>query len=474
MCWYTCIVPAGRTASAATDHVRRARSFARTHLSSLLRRSGESYAAHGEEIARALSEITDDASLRAVAHLHDVLIHPEGERLLRTSPLTAGERELVRRMHTLRRLHIDEKTKDLDTVIAAFSSDERLLPLRMAHRLNDVRHLARFAPGLRRAIARETLHMYTAIAGRLGMYAWRYEMEDLCFSYLYPTISKHLRGKFLRMKKLDDVCLRHARTFLLRHLREKGIDCDIDSRIKGLYSTYRKMSLKRRSFEEITDRLALRIIVSSLDECYLALSIVHARMHPIPGKLKDYIGAPKENGYRSIHTVVFPLPGVTEQPLEIQIRTRDMHDRAEHGVASHCDYKHFLYSLHCPPARVHLFRNLESLREESRSPQQFAVALRQYFRDDHVPVFDVQNNLFHLKRPATVLDFLCLAKDRRLPRLKGVRVNGRMSVLHAPLHDGDTVEPFYARTRTVAKEWLSACRHARSRRILRSLLRASS
>ena len=215
---------------------------------------------------------------------------------------------------------------------------------------------------------------------------------------------------------------------------------DVQTRIKNLYSTFRKMVVKHRRFEEGTDRLALRIIVPTIDDCYRALGIVHGRMRPIPGKLKDYIGAPKENGYRSIHTVVFPLPGVTEQPIEIQIRTAAMHDECEFGLANHNAYKEYAYALNVRPARVSLFQNLVSLHASARSPQKFEDALRTYFSRDQLIIFDADGAMYHLPKPSLAADFVRLAAPKREPFLASIRINGRAQRPDMPLHDGDTVE----------------------------------
>lgn len=446
--------------------LRTVEQFAYEHLHDLKRRSGQSYAEHGIEVAGVLREAADDPMLQSVAILHDLLVHSDGEHLLRISPLSDQEKVLVQDMHELRRLHIDAKTKDLNTVLDAFSRHEELLPLRMAHRLNDVRHLDRFPAELRKEIAHESLHMYTAIAGRLGMHAWRYEMEDMCFRLLHPVIARNLQKKYDSSKQLDDTCLSQAEEFLVSVLRQRGIRSWTRSRIKGLYSTYRKMVLKKRRFAELTDRLAIRVVVPDVADCYKALGVIHEVMHPIPGKLKDYIGAPKENGYQSIHTVVYPLPAVTELPIEIQIRTEHMQELNEYGRLSHTGYKDALYALQTAQSRVNLFRNLEILRSESRSPQQFEDALRTYFSEDHVAVFSSTDQLYHLPKPATALDFVCHVFPKRSAKLKEVRINGRARPMDTVLKDGDIVQPAFAKSQQFEKAWLSACRHAGAKRVL--------
>lgn len=452
-----------------TRKLEEVRDFANVYLDGMTRRSGETYAEHSAEVATVLSEATQDESLLSVAMLHDVLVHPDGKELLQESPLSPAECALVEKAHMLRRLHIDSNTKDLDTVIDAFLEDELLLPLRMAHRLNDVRHLERFSSTLQRNIAHETLHMYTAIAGRLGMNAWRHEMEDICFTHLNPQAAKKLQIYFLQYAEMDNASLTQTRSFLEEKLSNAQISFSMGQRIKGAYSTYRKMILKKRQFEDLTDRLAIRILVEDQMDCYRVLAVVHAHMHPIPGKLKDYIGSPKENGYQSIHTVVYPLPGVTEQPIEIQIRTTQMHEECEFGSIAHDKYKGYMYSLHSRPARVNLFRNFQILREESRTADQFSDALRQYFREDHLAIFDAKNNLYHMKKPVSALDFICHAWPQRVSVLKDIMINGRSRPMDTALHDGDIVDPQFGRTKAVQREWMNACQQKKSKQVVRAL-----
>lgn len=448
--------------------IREAGIFCIEHLSAIKRRSGESYAHHCIEVATVLREASNDVSMLKVALLHDVCVHPDAKELLSLAPLTENEKRLVEQMHSLRRLHINENTQDLDTVIDAFMEQPELLPLRMAHRLNDVRHIHRFKKSLRKQIASETLHMYSAIAGRLGMQRWRVELEDHSFPIVQKNIAARLRQRFAEYAKIDNACLAHTRKFLEEQLQEHKVNARVTTRLKSLYSTYRKMVIRERQFEDLTDRLAVRVIVKSKADCYKALGIVHAVMHPMPGKLKDYIGAPKENGYCSIHTVVYPLPGVTEQPIEVQIRTEEMHRLCEYGPASHGEYKHSMYALKTKMARVNLFRNLQSIREEVRSPKQFEEALRKYFRDDHIAVFDSENNLYHIKQPASALDLACHVYPKRVGKLRQVKVNGRKRAIETLLNDGDTIEYTFGRMHSARNAWIEACKHKASQKLMRS------
>ncbi len=456
----------------STDEQRRIEeiyTYAKRHIHPLSRKNGESYETHGFEVAATLREGFSDPALVGVALMHGILVHPNGNELLKKSPLTAEEQSLVKKMNNLRSLHIDTNKKDLDRFIDAFLKDIRLIPLRMAHRLNDVRHMDRFHPTLRKKIANETLHMYTSIASRLGLHAWRYEMEDICFKIVHPAIAKDLEKKFKDANEIDEICLSHCNNFLAKKLYDEGLSFRIENRLKTLYSTYRKMVLKRRRFEELTDRLALRVIMEDVKDCYHVLGIVHQYFHPIPGKLKDYIGAPKENGYQSIHTVVYPLPGITEQPIEIQIRTEKMHESCEFGPAAKGEYKNYTYSLTSGNTRVNLLRNFQVIRNKGYTPSQFAETLRTYFYEEHIAVFDMENNLYHMKKPATVLDYVGEIYLKKVTKLKDVRINGRASSIDTVLRDGDIIDVKFGRSRSIKPSWAQACQNKKTINFIRTI-----
>jgi (p)ppGpp synthase/HD superfamily hydrolase len=459
--------PLSRLATTAHPTVAKALDFAEKHLHQIKRRSGEDYCTHVTEVAATLEEVIQDDTLTAVAILHDLPMHPDGAALLEQSPLSDEQRELVRGMHKLRRLHIDMNTGDLDRMIGAFADDSRLLLLRMAHRLNDVRHMDRFPAKRRKEMAHETLTMYTAVSGRLGFHRWRWQMEDICFMELQPRASKNMKKYFDASRAIDEECLRHASSFLRGKLGEHGIEADIDERIKGLYSTYRKMVLKNLSFDKLTDRLALRILVNNKEDCYRALGVIHASMRPMHGKLKDYIGTPKENGYQSIHTVVYPLPGISELPIEIQIRTREMHKECEFGIASHGSYKHWRYTLSSPQSRVNLFRNLESLHGVIRSHHTFTQALKRSFNDNKLLIFDPQNNVYHIDKPASALDFGCQMYPDKCRAIRGVRINGREHELGTLLKDGDIVELIVGTKAVPMKEHIEAAQQKATKVLIR-------
>lgn len=465
------LLPLPHLQSADHSAVSDVLAYAKTHLTGVKRADGASYFEHGMEVAATLEELSQDVSLTRVAIMHDIEVRPDGLRLLDHSPLSDDEKELVRRMRSLSHLHVDENEQNLERLLKAFAEDSRLLLLRMAHRLNDIRHLERFDRQRRRTLARETLHMYASISGRLGFHRWRWQMEDICFLELHPKIARRMQTQFEAFRDIDAACLRHTRSLLEHALKEHGVDATVDERIKGLYSTYRKMVLKKRSFDELTDRLAIRILVPTVEDCYRTLGIVHAHMHPMLDRIKDYIGTPKENGYRSIHSVVYPLPGVTELPIEIQIRTFDMHHDCEFGIASHGKYKDWAYALSTSPARASLFRNLEHLLSVTRSRRTFTEALRRSFSHDRLLVFDPQNRLYHLQRPATAMDFACQIDPKTCRLAHGVKINGREQPLGTKLRDGDTVEIITGKRPAAVETLLRSCQQESTKRLLRATWR---
>lgn len=400
-----------------------------------------------------------------------MLIHPKGSQLLERAPLTADERQLIRQLHPLRRLHIDLQTEDLDRVLTAFMDDERILPIRMAHRLNDVRHLSRFNAQLQYRIAQESLHMYAPIAGRLSLQSCRREIEDSCFPILQPHVASELQRYQEAHRRMDRLCLRHASRHLQRGLDKAKIHYRIEHRIKSLFSTYRKMIVKHRTIDQLTDRLAIRIITDRIEDCYYILGIVHTSFHPMPGKVKDYIGCPKENGYQSIHTVVFPLPGVTDKPIEIQIRTKTMHDWCEYGRPKHAGYKTTTYLLQAKNTRVNVFRNLQYLRNNARSPQAFETALRTYYQKDTLIIFDVENRMTHVQKPITALDFALHLHGDACGTLRHIKINGRVSPLDQELSDADVVECAFGQAQSCCAEWLQFCKQKAAKQRIRQLLR---
>lgn len=427
--------------------------FSRKYLSSVLRRTGENYFEHGEELAFVVFEQTRSPSLLACALCHDLHLHPQGEEILRHSFFSEFERDVIRSMHQLRRLHLNENTSDLEFAIESFLKNSDIALLRLAHRVNDIRHIKRFLPKLQKAIARETLFLYGMIAGSLGISAWRRELEDISFSVLHPRYFQKVSEEFRASSRFDTTLLNKTEEVIRREIGKENLPSQLHGRTKGIYSTYKKLLLHHCSFREIPDRLAIRIITESEKDCYQILGIVHRLFPPLFSGFKDYIAAPKENGYRSLHTVVFPFPGENTQPIEIQIRTYRMHSQNEFGLSSHSRYKSAKYALTKGKMLGNLERGLLHLRAEVKSPERFEQVLTSTLREKQIIFFDKNNEPHAIDAPATLLDSACLLLEEKSAFLKEARLNGRLEELGTSVRNGDTVSFRLSRTKQSTKKW---------------------
>lgn len=392
--------------------------FSKAYLREVSKVTGETAFRHCCEITKIVKEATQDASLLSVSLLHDILLSPKGMELLQKSPLTQKEQQLIVKINVLRKLKISKNYKDLDFLLKSFDKDPSLLIIRMAHYLSYIRNIRQLDRNSRKQFTYEMLHIYAPIAGKLGFNVWRIEMEDVSFSVLHPRIFKKLQTEFAKIEKIDQNCLNQTRKFLSKKLKQVGIKAKISTRLKSIYSTYRKMVLKERALTLLTDRLALRVIVDQIEDCYRVLGLVHQHMHLTPGKIKDFIGFPKENGYRSIHTVVYPLPGITELPIEIQIRTHEMHNECEYGISAHCDYKQVKYPQIYSSVKLNLIKNFKLLKSDLKAPRQFQFSLKNHFNKHNLVLFDEKNNIYHFKKPFSVMDFAFNVYKKRACQLK--------------------------------------------------------
>lgn len=414
------------------------------YLQSIKRRSGESYSSHGLEVANTVYECMHDPELMGVALLHDLLVHKEGEDILDQSILTDQERDLIRNMNQLRRLHIDLEVADLNRVLNSFLDDYRLLILRMAHRLNDIRHLDRFSPDLKAQIALETLSVYAALAGRMGLNSWKHELEEVSFKTLYPKIYDQLLLNRKSSEKIDLKNLEHLSRFIKEKMKTHGISGEVSYRIKAPFSIYQKMTLKNLRYQDISDRLGVRIVVGSIMECYRALGVVQTCLKPISGRLKDYIAFPKENGYQSIHTVVSALPGEGAQVFEIQIRTKEMDQWSSFGNAAHGGYKAKAKSITRTTFKASLIKSIRRASAyASKNSNQVNYLLEKTLNHRQIIVFDPDQNAFPVKSASNALDFVLKYHSKNFNQVDEIRINGKKLPLNTVLQDGDIIEVIF-------------------------------
>lgn len=459
------------------DVLNRAYVFALRAHGSQKRANGDPYFSHPLEVAGILTDMRLDESTIATALLHDVIEDTEAT-LADIERQFGGEiARLVDGVTKLSRIELQsDHTKQAENfrkLVLAMSADIRVLLVKLADRLHNMRTLYFIKdPSKRRRIAVETMEIYAPLAERIGMQKMRDELEDLSFTEINPDARASIlqRLEFLRGKGGDLV--NEVKIELSALLREACVPAHIDGREKKPYSIWRKMQLKDVSFEQLSDIMAFRITVDTIGDCYAALGIIHGRYPNVPGRFKDYISAPKPNGYRSLHTGVI---GSHKQRIEIQIRTKEMDEQAELGAAAHWQYKQ---SGSSRPAETdgdgpdyRWLRDLLEIIETSPSPDEFLEHTKLEMYQDQVFCFTPKGDVYSLPRGATPVDFAYAVHSQLGDTCVGAKINGRIVQLRAQLNNGDQVEIVTSKGQTPSPDWeefvVSGKAKARIRRFIR-------
>jgi len=327
----------------------------------------------------------------------------------------------------------------LRSFLESISQDIRVVVLRLGLRLAELEALVTQKRSDRRAAAQETLSLHVPVADRMGLGVLRMQLEDVCFRILEPSIYEELAQNIEPIRAEDAVYLGILQEGIQHLLERNGLYATIQGRTKGLYSLYLKMRRQQRPLHEIMDKIGLRVIVPTVEECYAVLGLLHTHFRPIPGTFDDYIGLPKKNGYQSLHTCVYPVPGISHKAVEIQIRTELMHHEAQFGVAAHWRYKSEEQMALANEAQLQWLRSLLSHHERAFDHTEFLEHLRRQVLDDSLVVFDENGRQMWLPEGATVRDFadLSAAPGRED---HSVQVNGVVRPPSHPLRDGDTLE----------------------------------
>src|SRR5437867_5813078 len=342
--------------------------------------------------------------------------------------------------------------------------DARVIIIKLADRLHNMRTLDPLPPEKRKRIALETRELYAPLAHRFGMAGVKAELEDLSFKYLEPDDYKQL-SRHVKAKRVErDRTIERMRAPLSDELRRAGIaGWEIVGRPKNLWSIFKKMKKRGKPFEEIYDLLAVRVLVNNITDCYHVLGIIHHTWTPLQERIKDYIASPKSNGYQSLHTTIFGPGG---QLYEIQIRTRDMHRTAEYGIAAH-----WLFKEGKQPDELdrHLswFRQLLELQQDTHTPEEFLEFLKVDLYQDEIFVFTPRGDVKRLPKGATPIDFAFTVHTEVGLHCNGARINGRIAPLHRPLKNGDTVEILTSPQARPSRDWLAHVRTARARHKIR-------
>lgn len=355
---------------------------------------------------------------------------------------------------------IERYRENLKKMFLAMSNDLRIIFIKFCDRLNNLRTLDSLPPEKQKRIAKETLEIYAPIAGLLGISRLKWQMEDICFKFLYPEEYHNLEYKYEVEKKIErNLFFQKIKNILEPKLKEAGIKCTIEVRFKHLYSIYLKMQKKERQFDEIYDVFALRLIVSSIDDCYKSLGIIHTIWRPKSGRFKDYIAVPKPNGYRSLHTTVFGPEG---KATEFQIRTLEMHEENLYGLAAHWHYK--LQQDSKDYQRPKWVEEIMNIQKEVTNTDELVKKIKLNIFHDRIFVFSPQGDVFELPEQASPIDFAYAVHTNIGNKASGVIINDKLGKLNQELKNGDFVEIITEKKRLYPnRDWLKFVKTKRAR-----------
>ncbi len=430
------------------------------------RESGEPYILHPIAVAQILIELGMDPACVAAGLLHDVAEDTEFTIEYINEQFGAEIASLVDGVTKLKRINemgsaragiANHKAESLRKMFIAMVDDVRVVLIKLADRLHNMRTLGGQKEHKRRRIARETLEIFAPLANRLGIWPVKSELEDLAFRYLEPATYKDLMKAILQKQPESEKLLIVTKNEIERELAKAGITADVSARPKHIYSIYRKMQRKGVGFDQIYDVLALRVLVDTEAQCYGALGVVHSVWRPIPGEFDDYIANPKNNMYRSLHTSV--LSHRSGRPMEIQIRTRDMHREAEFGIAAHWQYKEQSsadkYMTNKVSMMRHWMRQVMEWRNDVTDAEEFVNGMKTDMFNEHVFVFTPRGDIIDLPKGSTPIDFAYAIHTELGHRCRGGSVNGKLVPLDYKLQNSDQVEIIAAKKGGPSRDWLN-------------------
>jgi len=436
-----------------------------------LRKSGEPYVIHPLNVADILSQIEADPFAIAAGFLHDTVEDTEMtlEDIRRGfGPVIAGLVDGVTKLgrldfHTAR----EEQAGNVRKMFLAMSHDIRVIVIKLGDRLHNMRTLDSLPPERRLHIAEETRMIFAPLAHRLGIWRIKWELEDLAFRYLEPAAYFEIVEKLGRTRQERERDIEAARSELLDHLQQAGVEAEVHGRPKHISSIYNKMRTQQIDFEQIGDIMALRVIVGSVADCYAALGIVHETWMPLEGLFTDYIAKPKTNKYQSLHTKVL---GPHAQPMEVQIRTQEMHRTAEYGIAAHWQYKERSADPEMD-SEVGWLRQLLDLETDLKESHEFLELLQIDLFKDQVFVFTPQGDVMDLPAGATPIDFAYRVHTEVGHRCVGAKVNGRLVALDHRFKNGDVAEIITQASASPSRDWLNIAQSSHARAKIRRYLR---
>ena len=454
--------------------------YACVHHADQLRRSGEDFITHPVGVAKICAGMRLDTETLCAALLHDTVEDTSASLEQVTEAFgdeIAGLVDGVTKLTGLTFQSRDEaQAENYRKMMVAMATDIRVILIKLADRLHNMRTIAAMPKQKQIEKARETLDIYAPIAHRLGIHAIKWELEDLAFQSLHPRKYNDIKGLVAQQRTERERYVNQAGAYLSKELAELGIEAEISGRAKHFYSIYAKMTKKGREFNEIYDLTAMRVIVSSVKDCYGAVGVIHSLWKPLPGRFKDFIAMPKFNLYQSLHTTVIGPEG---RPLEIQIRTGEMHDLAEFGVAAHWMYKEHATDGAAAPrdqdGKLKWLRSLLDWQQDMSDSREFMETLKVDLFEDEVFVFTPKGEVKSLAAGATPLDFAYEIHTDVGHRCVGAKVNGKIVPLSYALRSGDIVEVLTSkRERGPSRDWLALVKTTRARNKIKQWYKAES
>lgn len=468
----------GYNPSADFEFIRKAYNFAERLHDGQKRASGEPYIMHPFEVAHLLADLQMDTTTIAAALLHDTIedtvasqeqidrefgkeigLLVDGVTKL-TAISTSKEKSQA---GAVLKSKAESQAENLRKIFLAMAKDIRVILIKLADRLHNMRTLSSLPPEKRRYIAKETLEIFAPITSRLGMWRIKWELEDLAFSHLEPDKFNALKEKVAKKSVEREKVISEANATIERKLAEHGVKAHIEGRQKHLYSMYQKMTKKGKDFSEIYDLIAVRIITNSIEECYTVLGTVHSLWIPMKDRIKDYIAVPKSNSYRSLHTTVY---GPGDEPLEIQIRTWEMHRIDEYGIAAHWAYKEDK-NVKIAQEIYPWIRRIVDWQQDSKDAKDYIENLRLDLLESEVFVFTPRGDVIDLPAGSTPIDFAYRIHTEVGHACVGAKVNARIVPLDYNLQNADIVEVITSKHATPSLDWLKICRSAHAKNKIR-------
>src|SRR5512146_2110687 len=457
---------------ADVELLRRAYVFSAFEHKGQVRHSGEPYLIHPIEVANILADLKLDIVTLVAGLLHDV-VEDTLTTVDRISEVFGGEvAHLVDGVTKISAISFssseERQAENFRKMLLAMVDDIRVILVKLADRLHNMRTLKYLPEERRLRIAQETLDIYAPIANRLGMSKFKNELEELSFKHLEQDAYEALRQRVEKKRKATEPLTEELRRQIVAKLEEAQIPIvSVDGRIKRLYSIHLKLKRQKIDLDQVYDFVALRVVTKTIRDCYAALGIIHQTWSPVPGRIKDFIAMPRPNGYQSLHTSVISERGV---PFEVQIRTEERHVRAEEGIAAHWKYKEGRIGDHRDERYFQWMRQLLEVQQEVRDPQEFLQNLKIDLYPEEVYIFTPKGEVRSLQRGATPVDFAYMIHTDVGNQCVGARVNGKMVPLRTRLQNGDIVEIITQSGHRPSRDWLSFVATSRARSKIKHVL----